>query len=180
MTGNGDQPRSDGSGVVGNAEHQAANPVARLDDVGGPQQPLCGFDGGLESHSRRPFRPPHFDAVEHAVGKEHVAGVVHLREDQGIDAMAGSFRDLEQVPIGKRRVQRVDADRHRFLPPVEAQQGVNDLRAGGLLRFQGDAVLEVEHDHIGVAVLGLGVHFLQMAGNGEVGSSWLHECSLSL
>ena len=92
--------------------------------------------------------------------------------------MAGFLAHLEQIPIGKRGVERIDAHGHCFAGPVESEQGLDDLCAGRFLGIQRHAVLEVEHDHIGLAVLGLDVHFLQMPGNGKVGSSWFHGGSL--
>ena len=142
----------------------------------GTLQAFCGFNGGFNTY-RGGIALLQSNTGKQTLGKIDVARMIDLRDDNGIQHLTSLFNHFDQVAIGKRRIQRIDAHGHGFLFPVQVEQGVDNLGAGCLLGVYGNTVLQVEHNHVSGTFASLAVHLCHMAGYRQVGSTWFHQLS---
>ena len=93
--------------------------------------------------------------------------MVHLGHHHGLDVRTGCFCHFQKIPVTERGVQSVDSNGDGDALSVQSMDELNDQGAGRYFGPHGNAVFQVEHDHIDVSLRRLDMHLFNMSGNGK-------------
>ena len=97
------------------------------------------------------------------LGNQHVERIdigrhADFRQKQHVDARAG-FDHFNDIAIGKRRVEPVDAHADRARPPVEVVHRGDDVLARTRFVVGCNGIFKIEKNHVGGAAARLFDHF---------------------
>ncbi|MCY1370407.1 hypothetical protein D9M69_574970 [compost metagenome] len=74
----------------------------------------------------------------------NVAGVLHLRNDQGVDVLASRFNYGNQILISPRRIQSIHTEAANGIPPVHFIKGCNGILPSLRLHAGSNSVFQIE------------------------------------
>jgi hypothetical protein len=152
---------------VGGAEDDRLHPRRRPGDRIDLDEALRVFDLRLDPDATLVEANRLFDLRKQQVEPLDLSGVLHLRQHDAVEVLAGTFDDLDDVAVGPLRREVVDAYDAGLAGPAPRVEGRDDVLARLLLRERGDGVLEVEKHLVGGQALGLVQHLRRAAGYGE-------------
>ena len=147
---------------------QRLHAVARAGDVLHVGHAERRLDEGLEPDA---VVDPHglLDLGDHGVDHVDVGGDAGLRDQDGVEVLAGLLDHVDDVAVHVVRVEAVDphGDGLAQALPVDVLQCLDDVPTGLDLVAGGHGVLEVEEDEVGVAGRGLIEHLRVGSRHGE-------------
>ena len=136
--------------IVSRPEDQRLEPRRRLRDLAGPEKSLRAFDLGLDADPPREAAA-HFNLRQQHADKDDILRQVRLGQHDEIEAVAGAFDHLDEIAVGKRRVETIDPERAHLAPEVEVAQRADDVGAARGLLVDCDSVLQVDAHSVGRA-----------------------------
>ena len=154
-------------GIVAHAEDDGFDARRGFGDILDAGQCLDFLDQQFNTDA---FPDPElgFQLRQQQIDEDDIRRAHRLGQHDGIDILARTLDDRDDVLVAPLRADIIDADTAHLPAPIEAIERLDDGLAGTRLGGRGDRIFKIAKDMIGGRLRRLDHHLLAAAGNGEL------------